>query len=69
MVSQTYKIVFIESQTSVQQDSPTNIDLPIAEAVLESSIVSPQTSSLLLSSSRKSDSEGWLNILYNCMYY
>ena len=53
---------FTELQTAIQQISPTKIDLPITEAVLESSIVSPQTSSLLLSSnvssSRKSDNEG-----------
>ena len=64
MLSQTYKIVFfVEVQTSIQQTSPTNTGSPISVAVLESSIVSPQTSSLLLSSSRKSDNEGWLYIL------
>ena len=49
-------IFVIELPTAIQENLSTS--LPVTEAVLESSVASPQNSSLLISSSKKSDSEG-----------
>ena len=57
--------LLIGLQATIQETPPTSIDLPVTDAIPESSVVSPQNSSLLISSRRKSDIEGLVMPFYD----